>query len=425
MSIFDYLLGIYALCSVLCIFLYLPRLSCWLYARKKQPRLKNEKKNRLALIIPARNESTSIGALLDSIQTQTYPRELFDAHVIVADPADATIAMAQAAGAKTHVVADQTCKGDALDACMKTILAEDPYRYDAFIIVDADCILDEGFCEEMNNAMASDAHIICSKKRVKNYFFGTRREQPLSACCNATMWPLLDNLGNAGKSARGITCFTVGTGLLLRADIVRENNGWPYRATITEDVELQHDIVLKGWKTFYYQHAVLYMEEATSLHMTNLRRRRWLTGVIDGKRLYAPRIAADPVASKHRRDIYYTRSLWLGFTVFGIATLFCLGNAIAAIPLFLLRSPLWVGAVRNALIGFGAIYGMFFAMTLAALIADWENTRISFPRKLLLLFLNPFFYMEYIPIIGTALFTRYGRKWDAIERVDFSKAEEK
>ena len=77
------------------------------------------------------------------------------------------------------------------------------------------------------------------------------------------------------------------------------------------------------------------------------------------------------------------------------------------------------------MIGFGAIYGMFFAMTLAALIADWENIRIGFFRKMLLLFVNPFFYMEYIPIIATALFTRYGRKWDAIERVNFSQVEDK
>ena len=182
MDLFDTLLQIYIICTALCILLYLPRLSCWMWARRKQPRLKAEKTRTLALLIPARNESAAIGPLLESIQKQTYPQASFDTHVIVAAKDDPSIDMAQAAGARVHVVANQTCKGDALDACMKSILEEMPNRYDAYIIVDADCVLDEKFCEEMNNALESDAHVICAKKKVKNYFFGNRHSQPISAC---------------------------------------------------------------------------------------------------------------------------------------------------------------------------------------------------------------------------------------------------
>ena len=210
---------------------------------------------------------------------------------------------------------------------------------------------------------------------------------------------------------------------MLRADVVRMNGGWPYRATVTEDMELMHDIVLKNWKTFYYEHAFLYMEEASSHKVTNKRRRRWMTGVIDSKRLYAPKISADANASRRYRQIYHTRNLWIAYLLVGLSVLFGIGNAITALLLRTFHSPFWIDAARNAAIGFGAIYLMFFVMTAVALIADWENIRLPLWRKLFLLFVHPIFYMEYIPIVGIALFTRYGRQWDAIERVNFAESE--
>ena len=421
MPFFDLLLYIYIALSAVGILLYLPRLYCWLWARRKQPKLICEKQHNLALLIPARDESSAVDALFESINRQTYPRACFDAYVIVKDPADPTIAMAKEAGLLTHVVSNQTCKGDALDSCMKRILTDTPSRYDAYIIIDADCVLDDRFCEEMNNAMESGAEIICAKKRVKNYFFGSRRSQPISACCNGLIWTLIDNMGNTAKAARGNTCFTVGTGLLLRADVVRRNCGWPYKATITEDMELMHDIVLKGWKTYYYQHAIIYMEEADNHRVTNKRRRRWMTGVIDSKRLYAPKISADPVASRSYRQIYHTRNLWIVYGLVGLSVLFSLANGVTALLLHTFRSGLWFPALRNAVIGFAAIYLMFFVMTAFAIVADYENIKIPFWRKLLLLVVHPLFYMEYIPIVGIALFTHFGRSWDAIRRVNFAE----
>lgn len=425
MSLFDFSLYLYIFAAAVALLLYLPRVYCWFWARWKQPRLVADRRHKLALLIPARNESASIGALLSSVARQTYPAECFDTHVIVADEKDPTIEIARAAGATVHVVRHQKRKGDALDACLKTILTDTPDLYDGYIIVDADCILDEKFCEEMNNALASGAEIVCAKKRVKNYFYGDRGTQPMSACCNGVIWTLMDNLGNASKTARGLPCFIVGTGLMLRADVVRQNGGWPYKATVTEDVELQQDSVLKGWRSFYYQYAILYMEEATSHRMTNKRRRRWMTGVVDSTRTYAPLIAADPRAMHRRREIYHIHNLRIAYILVGISALFGVSNAVAALLCRVFRSPLWIPAARNAAIGVGAIYAMFFLMTLFALIADYENIRLPWWRKLELLFLHPIFYMEYIPIVGIALFTHFGRKWDAIERVDFAQEQNK
>lgn len=403
---------------------YSPRLVCWCYARKKQKRLVNDKKNKIAIIIPARNESMAVGPLFRSINEQSYDKAFFDAHVIVADENDKTLEMAKKSGVRGFVCADQTCKGDALDFCLKTLLAEDSELYDAFVIVDADCILDKDFCLELNNALSTGAEVICAKKKVKNYFFGGAKEQPLSACCNAIIWTLIDNMGNTYKSEHGYPCFTVGTGLMLSKKAVKTLGGWPYRATVTEDMELLQDIVLRGWKCTYYQHAFFYMEEATALSVTNKRRRRWMTGVVDSRRIYAEAHKGDPKRHEKSKDFFHVTCLNRVYAMMGISALYSFASFIFAAILALFGVPVWKHLLFNAIVAAGFIYLAFFVMTLVALIADWENIRIPFYKKMLVLFWHPIFYMKYIEIVFTATFTGKGRCWDVIDRVSFEEEEE-
>ena len=414
---------IYCLCCVyitaLAFFLIMsyPRLKCWSYAFKRQERLQNPRKNKLAVLIPARNESLSIGTLFDCLSKQSYLRDLFDVHVIVADGNDPTLEIASQYGYTTLVASAQTCKSDALDLCITGILKEDPYRYDAYIVIDADCALDPNFLEEMNNALLSGADILCSKKVVKNYFFGESRTCSMSASCNGVIWTLLDNMGNKYKSEKGYPCFTVGTGLMLTAKVIREKGGWPYKATMTEDVELMHDGVLDHRRFFYYEHAVLYMEEAQKLSETNKRRRRWMTGVADSERLYRKKVKQG--CSFEER--YYTSALNHIYGYVGTSVVFSAVCAVLAVILALLGADEWGQLALLALLGISVIYISFFIMTVVAIACEKDNIKLSPYRKVALALIHPLFYMQYIRIVGKALLSSSKkRSWEAIERVDFS-----
>ena len=75
---------------------YLPRIVAWFGFTKPYEHLHNEKKNRIAVLVPARNESEVIRPLLESLAHQTYAeKEVF---VIVKDPKDPTIALAKERG---------------------------------------------------------------------------------------------------------------------------------------------------------------------------------------------------------------------------------------------------------------------------------------------------------------------------------------
>lgn len=414
------LTAIYGALLVFFLVMCYPRLKCWSYAFKKQERLVNETNNKLAILVPARNESLAIGTLFDCLLSQTYPRECFDVHVIVKEENDPTIAMAHEKGFFTHVASEQTCKSDALDFCLQKILATDPDAYEAYIILDADCALDTSFLEEMNNALASGADIICSKKKVKNYFWGTKREQPMSACCNAIIWTLLDNMGNSYKSAHGYPCFTVGTGLMLRSNVIKEKNGWQYKATMTEDVELMHEAVLDGRKFFYYEHAVIYMEEAQRLSQTNKRRTRWLSGVVDSDRLYGKRVSR----SCRFEDRYYTSALNYVYCYVGTSVIFACIMALLSIILAIAGSPLLAHTALLTLLAIAVIYTSFFITTVVAMLSDRKNIKLPVYKKIALAFVHPLFYMQYIFIIGKALLTHGNRKWEVIERVQFSGEKE-
>ncbi len=406
----------FAYTLIMCI----PRMKCWRSGFRRQEHLVNEKNAKIGILIPARDESMSVGALFDCLSGQTYPRECFDVHVIVADKKDATIAMAEEKGFFVHVVEDQTCKSDALDACWKSILENTPDLYDAYIIIDADCALSPNFVEEMNNALASGADIICSKKLVKNYFYGSGKKCSISASCNGLIWPMLDGLGNKYKSEHGYPCFTVGTGLMMKADIIADMGGWPYRETLTEDAEFMHDSAMKHKRFFYYEHAVLYMEEAPNLAETNKRRRRWLTGVVECDRLYGKRVKE--VCTPEVR--YYTSALNYVYAYVGTTVIFGAISAALSLAVGVLGRAEWTLFAIMALAALAVLYISFLVITAVAMACDGENIKLSFGRKTLLLFVHPLFYMQYISIIGKALiFPRKPHTWEVIKRVDFSEME--
>ena len=124
--VLDIIFILFSIYAVLNIIMYLPRMKGWFASFKPQKHLINDKKNKLALIIPARNESQTISSLFDSINKQTYSRSDFDIYVIVKEENDPTIQMTLDMGGYPLVAPKQKCKGDALNVAFKNILENKP-----------------------------------------------------------------------------------------------------------------------------------------------------------------------------------------------------------------------------------------------------------------------------------------------------------
>lgn len=405
--------------AALALLAYIPRIIGWFGAIRPQKKLTNEVQNKIALIIPARDESKVIGTLLTSIENQTYPKEYFDFFTVVKHEDDPTIDLTKNAGGKSYVNKSQKCKGDALDFCMKSILAETPDLYNAYLIVDADCVLDANFLTEMNAGLASGAQIVQGKRLIKNRLL--KKANNLVTDCNGVIWTIIDQIGNRFKSDHHITGMTIGTGIMLRSDLVKSLGGWPYRQTLTEDIELMYDCVAKNIETYYTEYAHVYVEEASQLSATNSRRTRWMTGVVDSRRLYSKPISKIKKTRKNLINIYYTHALEIVYLYIGSLYIHTLAQIIAAVILGIIGNPAWAMALLLAGSSLILIYLSFFVMTLACLISDRKNLRINFGRKLVVLFAHPLYYMGYISIIWKALANKNPQEWVCVERVDFAQ----
>ena len=269
---------------------------------------------------------------------------------------------------------------------------------------------DVDFLTNMNDALASGAQVITGRKLVGNYTMGylnSTSEKVVNAitCQNGLVWPIIDELGNRYKSALGLTTMPITTGILIRGDLVEEWGGWIYRQTLTEDMELQRDCACKGIKTFHYSFAKLYLEETPSHTDTNRRRTRWMTGMVAADRLYCRKLLKRR-GLRASIDNYYILSLWLVYAYIGTLSVAAVFN--------LVTFRIWQAAAA-----FMLIYTAFFALSVMAVLADWKNIGLSWFNKLCLMLVHPFFYMEYILIVGRAVLGVHPKGWEKIGRVQY------
>jgi cellulose synthase/poly-beta-1,6-N-acetylglucosamine synthase-like glycosyltransferase len=399
---------------------YLPRIYCWFASLKKQKHLTNQEKNRIALFIPARNEGKAVLPLLESISRQTYDRDLFDVFIVVKEADDPVIGYGNDAGAEVFVDSEQTCKGDCLNFGFNKILHKYPGKYDGFMIVDADCVLTPTFMEEMNNAMASGADVINAKKLVGNYFLNGGKNSNLITACNGLIWTLMDDMGNRWKSDHGFTTMTITTGILISSRLVEKWDGWIYRSTITEDMELQRDCSLKEYRTFYYSHAKFFMQEAPSLEETNKRRSRWMNGLTHADFIYG-----HDMLRKHSfhalADNYFMFCLWIVYLFIASNLFIALVNIVCCALTIILSGTYEWGMLFVSGTAFASIYCALFLLTLTALFVSRRDVHLSAKQQLEVLFIHPIFYMGYISIEVHAIFDRRPMEWEKIERVDESE----
>ena len=120
---------------------------------------------------PARNEEAVICGLIDSIHGQDYPTDLIDIYVIADNCTDSTAARAVGRAPGHHPVQPHPGgQGYALDYAFQAIDRDVGLEhYDAFLVFDADNVLDPGYFTAMNRTFSQGYDIITSYRNSKNY----------------------------------------------------------------------------------------------------------------------------------------------------------------------------------------------------------------------------------------------------------------
>lgn len=231
-----------------------------------------KQKHKYGICIAARNEENVIGNLIDSINKQDYPKDLFKIFVVADNCTDNTYKIAKEKGAVCYkrFDPDHRTKGFALKYLFEQI--EKDYKIDSFegyFIFDADNLLKEDYISRMNDAFDSGEKIITSFRNTKNF------DENWIASTYALHWIRSARTNHRARSILRLATNIQGTGFLFSNEIVR--HGWKY-TSLTEDRALTADCVAAGYRISYQDKAEFFDEQPVSLRIALRQRLRWSKG---------------------------------------------------------------------------------------------------------------------------------------------------
>lgn len=366
-----------------------------LLRRKKVCLPQTVRARRLAVLIAARNESAVIGALLESLRAQDYPAGMFDIYVGADNCTDNTAAVARRGGATVFERHDRNRagKGYVLNDMLRHI-AETGERYDAYVVLDADNILDPQFLRELTRVHTAGYEIVTCYRNSKNY-----GDNWISA--GYAPWFLREaQYLNGARFALGSSCAVSGTGFLFSDAVLRACGGWNF-FLLTEDIEFTIDNVTRGVKIGYAERAVLYDEQPTDFRQSWRQRLRWSKGYLQVFRRYGGALFTGILRGSFScydmaMNIMPAAVLTASSVVVNLGAAvsrFLSGGAMAALGLSVLQTLL-------------SLYLTLFLLGAITTATEWHSIHTAAHKKIGYTFTFPLFMLTYVPICIASLFVR-------------------
>lgn len=368
------------------------------------------KPNRFAVLISARNEEKVIGYLLDSINAQDYPRELFDVYVVADNCTDRTAQVAAAHGAEVYerFNTEKKGKGYALDYLLHRIKKKySGYSYyDGYLVVDADNLLDRSFITEINKVFSAGYRVVTSYRNSKNY------PQCWESSGSALML-LRETLHlNNARMILGNSCTVAGTGFVTGHEIIERMDGWNHYM-LTEDIEFSLECVSLGIKIGYAHEAKLYDEQPITFKQVWNQRMRWSKGYLQAYFAYFIPLCRSFKIKGNRFSAYDMLMNNLPFMILGI-----IGTVLNLVTMT-------VGVATSALtpLMFGimlvwTVLSMYLGALLIGVLIGinaWSEIRCTTGQKLKSFLLFPLIMVVIFATSIVAIFRPV--EWKAIEHV--------
>ena len=356
---------------------------------KKQKPLSDGMPHRFAVLIAARNEEAVIGNLIDSLKQQNYPAELTDIYVAADNCTDRTAEVALAHGAnvvRRHDL-NNIGKGHALHYLLRHI----GKPYDAYLVFDADNVVDPNYIREINKTFSAGYDIVTSYRNTKNY-----GNNWISS--GYGLWFLREaQYLNRPRALLGESCGVSGTGFLFSRRILEQCGGWNF-FLLTEDIEFTAYNITRGEKIGYCPTAVFYDEQPTSLRLSIRQRTRWVQGYLQVLRRYGVKLLRGCLHGNFScfdmlMNIAPAAILsWLSVLInFAAVIIRCVQGADLLTV---------IGSVGQSLINLCLTVFLLGMITTAS---EWRNIRTAAGRKLLAVLTFPMFMLTYLPVTVAAL----------------------
>ncbi len=362
------------------------------------------KDNKICILIPARNEENVIGHLIDSLKQQDYPSELIDIFVIADNCTDKTAEVSRQHGA--YVVErfnmEQIGMGYAIGYFFDRLKIEYPdKKYDAFIEFNADNLVMPNFVTELNKTFCEGYDVVTSCRNSKN------PDVNWVSFSNCVYFLREAFYLNNVRMKLGTNCAISGTGFIVSAKVIEENDGWKY-FLLTEDLQFTVAESIKGRKIGYCGKAEFYDEPTYSFKQSLTQRIRWIKGGYQVFAGYGGKIIKSMLTFKgfHFYDYFASICPLLLVTVFGLLVNVASFIASLALPPYTFMDDYLFRISGEALLDtFGSIYCIMTVYAFFTVFKGWSIISGKWYKKLFYCFFFPFYIFALIPLAIKALFT--------------------
>jgi 1,2-diacylglycerol 3-beta-glucosyltransferase len=285
---------------------------------------------RLVVVVPAHDEAMLIARCVQSLETQTYPSNLYDVVVVADNCTDDTAQIARAAGADVLVrtAPGARGKGHALRWAFERVLARSPAP-DAVVVVDADSVADPELLENLVRPFERGAQAVQGESLLFD-------DGSPAATLRAAAFLLVNSARPAGRTVLGLPQHLAGNGMLFGAELLRAH---PWDAfTSAEDAEYSITLRMAGVRPAFAGGAVVESPAAPNPEAAGRQQLRWEGGKLHLARANVVKLLS---AAWRRRD----------------PSLVVTALELALLPLGLLTAVAVIGAAVGAVLAAAGIIG--------------------------------------------------------------------
>ena len=256
--------------------LYFLTTALFLFKKRKKDNIVSDKYSHFTILIPARNEEEVIKDAIQSFKRQKYPKDNYEIVVVINNTTDNTLGVCNAEGVRC-ILCERKIKnkGDALKEAFDRLKKE---KTDAYIIMDADNVVNDEFLSEMNKSLNEGTLVAKSSMDIK------AKENTWVSSSYAIYFFIQSILYSIPRNNIGASCAINGTGIMIKKEVI-DKYGFNVR-TITEDLEFMTLCALNNIKIKFVEGAICYAEHPSDFKVSMIQRRRWTKGIYEGFIIY-------------------------------------------------------------------------------------------------------------------------------------------
>jgi len=234
---------------------------------------------RLAVVVPAHNEQTSIGSCVESLLASSDKNVRI--YVVAHNCTDSTVQLAESAGADVLVYNDPDAngKGHVLRFGFEHAIQ---CGADAILVVDADSTVSGNLIPKVQHAFSRNAEAVQCRYEME----GARKHLKTELISLALRG--FNFIRPRGRQRLGLSVGILGNGFALSADVLK---AVPYDAlSVVEDLEYHLHLVLAGKRVHFLEDAVVSSELPVSAKGETIQHSRWEGGRLRVARAWLPRL---------------------------------------------------------------------------------------------------------------------------------------